>query len=92
MIDDSIGRHKRSLSPSLPLCLSFPISVFVSHSPSLSLRPDVLFVYGYVIACVIVCVCVWVCVCVCVCVRVCVCVCVCAVSYTHLTLPTRRTV
>ena len=31
-----------------------------------------------------------VCVCVCVSVCVCVCVCVCAVSYTHLTLPTRR--
>ena len=38
-------------------------------------------------------VCVWVGGCRCVC-RVCVCVCVCvyAVSYTHLTLPTRRTV
>ena len=32
------------------------------------------------------------CVCICLCVCVCVCVCVCAVSYTHLTLPTRRTV
>ena len=30
--------------------------------------------------------------CVCVCVCVYMCVCVCAVSYTHLTLPTRRTV
>ena len=35
-------------------------------------------------------VCVFVCVCVCVCVCVWVCVCVGAVSYTHLTLPTRR--
>ena len=35
-----------------------------------------------------------VCVCVCLCVYMCVCACecVCAVSYTHLTLPTRRTV
>ena len=41
---------------------------------------------------VCVCVCVCVCKCVCVSVCVCVCVCVCAVSYTHLTLPTRRTV
>ena len=44
--------------------------------------------------CVCVCVCVCACMCVCVCaylwVRVRICVCVCAVSYTHLTLPTRR--
>ena len=40
------------------------------------------------------CMCVWVCVFVCVCMYVCLCVCVCVytVSYTHLTLPTRRTV
>ena len=52
-----------------------------------------------VYVCVCVCACVRACVCVCVsararvCVcgeRECVCVCVCAVSYTHLTLPTRR--
>ena len=50
--------------------------------------------------CVCVCGCVCVCLCVCVYMCVCVCVCVCAyarawlipVSYTHLTLPTRRTV
>ena len=36
--------------------------------------------------------CVHVCVCVCVHVSVLACMCVCAVSYTHLTLPTRRTV
>ena len=42
--------------------------------------------------CVCVCVCVFVCVCLCMFVCVCVCVCLCAVSYTHLTLPTRRTV
>ena len=39
-----------------------------------------------------VCVCLCVSVCVCVCVCLCVCVCVCAVSYTHLTLPTKRIV
>ena len=53
-------------------------------------------VRAYVRACVRVCVfvclsaCMRVCVFACVC--VCVCVCVCAVSYTHLTLPTRSTV
>ena len=34
--------------------------------------------------------CVCMCMCMCLCMRACVCVCVCAVSYTHLTLPTRR--
>ena len=52
----------------------------------------------YIYMCVCMCVCVYLCLCVClcvgvpVCVCVCVCVCVRAVSYTHLTLPTRRTV
>ena len=50
----------------------------------------------WVCICVCVCVCVYLCacVCMCMCVYVCVFVCVCVytVSYTHLTLPTRRTV
>ena len=69
---------------------TFQISPFLVHSSSSPL----LMVNGKEVGVGWFWFCVSVCVCVCVCVGGCVgvCVCVCAVSYTHLTLPTRRTV
>ena len=76
--------------------LAFPSGNFVgpffqSHKTSAAdSSTDVNTIPPSIKFCVSLCVCVCACVCVCVC--ACVCVCVRAVSYTHLTLPTKRIV